>query len=87
MVGSLPAPPPMTSLTFDGPRWLTRVFAVAAPSFDSAVTLNDEDCSPIWMNSPFLSVLVSNLRLTPSVCSIVILAPTTGCPSRRRRCP
>src|SRR5262245_21700093 len=32
------------------------------------------------MNEPFLSDFVSNLRVTPSVCSIVILASGTGFP-------
>src|SRR5215831_8976539 len=32
------------------------------------------------MNEPFLSDFVSNFRVTPSVCSIVILASGTGLP-------
>src|SRR5262249_57605210 len=70
----------MTSLTLDGPRWLTRVVAVAEPALASAVILNAADCRPIWMNEPFLSDFVSNFRVTPSVCSIVILASATGFP-------
>src|SRR5262249_15567433 len=70
----------MTSLTLDGPRWLTRVVAVAEPALASAVILNEADWRPIWMNEPFLSDFVSNFRVTPSVCSIVILASGTGFP-------
>ena len=50
------------------------------PSFASRGHLERADCRPIWMNEPFLSVFVSNFRVAPSVCSIVIVAPSTGFP-------